>query len=133
MTGQASDRRLQRRILKTRPRPGSFRDEMIRRAIASIPRGKVSSYSEVAAAAGFPLNHRLVVKLLRDAGERLPWHRVLGAQGDIRLKGEAALEQRRRLEMEGVRFRGRRVDLVTHKHAFETWAIELPESEPKPR
>jgi methylated-DNA-protein-cysteine methyltransferase-like protein len=127
MSPAGRDRELRRRLLKTRPSPGSFRDEMIRRAIASIPRGKVSSYSEVAAAAGFPLNHRLVVKILREAGGMLPWHRVLGAQGDIRLRGDAALEQRQRLEMEGVRFRGKRVDLALHKHTFESWTIEIPD------
>ena len=121
------DPRLKRKLVRTPLRPGSFRDEMIRRVVASIPRGRVSSYSEVAATAGYPLNHRLVVKILRDAGERLPWHRVLGAQGDIRLKGEAALEQRRRLEMEGVQFKGRRVDLLVHRHEFEIWNIEIPE------
>lgn len=121
------DRQPKRRLLKTRPQPGSFRDEMIRRVIASIPKGKVSSYSQVAAAAGFPMNHRLVVKLLREAGERLPWHRVLGAQGDIRLKGDAALEQRQRLEIEGVMFRGKRVDLAACKHTFDVWTIDLPE------
>ncbi len=121
------DSKIKRRLLRTATRPGSFRDEMIRRVIASIPRGKVSSYSEVAATAGYPLNRRLVVKILREAGERLPWHRVLGAQGDIRLKGEAALEQRRRLEMEGVRFKGKRVDLAEHKYLFEGWTIDPPE------
>ncbi len=121
------DSKFERRLLSTATRPGSFRDEMIRRVIASIPRGKVSSYSEVAATAGYPLNHRLVVKILREAGERLPWHRVLGAQGDIRLKGEAALEQRNRLEMEGVRFKGKRVDLAVHKYLFEGWTIDPPE------
>jgi methylated-DNA-protein-cysteine methyltransferase-like protein len=49
------------------------------------------------------------VQLLRRRGDRLPWHRVLGAGGEIRLRGEAALEQRLRLEAEGVRFRGKRV------------------------
>lgn len=126
MNPSERDRKLRRQLLKTRTHPGSFRDEMIRRVIASIPRGKVSSYSEVAAAAGFPMNHRLVVKLLREAGERLPWHRVLGAQGDIRLKGESAYEQRQRLEMEGVLFRGKRVDLSIHRHSFDTWTIDLP-------
>lgn len=118
--------RLKRRLLRTATSPGSFRDEMIRRAVASIPRGKVSAYKDVAAAAGYPLNHRLVVKILRDAGDRLPWHRVLGAQGDIRLRGEAALEQRRRLEMEGVRFRGKHVVLTEFAHQFASWTIDLP-------
>jgi methylated-DNA-protein-cysteine methyltransferase-like protein len=51
----------------------------------------------------------------------LPWQRVLGAGGQIKLQYEAALEQRTRLEMEGVRFRGKRVDMAEHQHRFRTW------------
>lgn len=93
--------------------------------IRSIPKGKVSSYSAVAAAAGYPQNHRLVAKLLRACGDRLPWHRVLGADGSIRLKHEAAYEQRLRLEMEGVKFNGARVDLEAHGHRFRPWEEAL--------
>ena len=92
--------------------------------IRSIPRGKVSSYGEVAAAAGYPLYHRLVAKLLRGCGDSLPWQRVLGAGGFINLKGSAALEQRMRLEMEGVAFRGQHVDLEGHRLKFKTWEID---------
>ena len=84
----------------------------------------MAAYGQVAAAAGYPLYHRLVARILRTEGEALPWQRVLGAGGRIRLKGEAALEQRRRLEMEGVRFRGKSVDLAKHQHAFRTWEFE---------
>ena len=101
------------------------RDQEIERIIRSIPRGKVSSYSAVAAAAGYPLHHRLVAKLLRGCGDRLPWHRVLGADGTIRLKQEAGYEQRLRLEMEGVRFAGARVDLAAHQHQFRQWQDQL--------
>jgi len=48
-------------------------------------------------------------------GFELPWQRVLGAGGQIKLPGEYALEQRMRLEAEGVRFRGRRVDMKAHE------------------
>ena len=118
------DAKLKRRIIQDGARPSELRDAAIRRAIRSIPRGKVAAYGQVAAAAGYPLYHRLVVRILRTAGEALPWQRVLGAGGRIRLKGEAALEQRRRLEMEGVRFRGKCVDLAEHQHAFRTWEFE---------
>lgn len=91
------------------------RDEAIRAVIRSIPKGKVLAYGEVAAAAGYPGNHRLVAKLLAGGGDRLPWQRVLGAGGEIKLRGEAALEQRIRLQLEGVAFRGRRVDLSKHQ------------------
>jgi methylated-DNA-protein-cysteine methyltransferase-like protein len=60
--------------------------------------------------AGYPGAARLVAKVLR-RGFGLPWQRVLGAGGQIKLTGDSALEQRFRLEAEGVRFRGRKVDM----------------------
>ena len=32
-------------------------------------------------------------------------------------------EQRLRLEFEGVRFRGKRVDMAEHQHVFRTWEL----------
>jgi len=49
----------------------------------------------------------------------LPWQRVLGAGGEIKLAGRAAAEQRLRLRMEGVTFVGKRIDLNLHQHVFE--------------
>lgn len=116
-----SDARVKRRILRDGLRPNELRDEAIRRAVRSIPRGRVATYGEVAAAAGYPLYHRLVARILGKAGDALPWQRVVGAGGQIRLKGGSALEQRMRLEMEGVTFRGARVDLERHRHRFALW------------
>ena len=76
-----------------------FRD-VVRR----IPRGKVMTYGEVAAAAGHKGAARQVVWALHNCGPDIPWHRVVGAGGKILLPGEAALEQRLRLESEGVQF-----------------------------
>jgi len=118
------DPKLLRRILREGMRPSEQRDARIRAVVASIPRGNVATYGQVAAAAGYPLYHRLVVRILRQAGDRLPWQRVVGAAGEIKLKREAGLEQRRRLELEGVAFRGRRVDMQRHQFRFRTW--ELP-------
>ena len=86
----------------------------IERAIRAIPRGKVSTYGDVARAAGFPGAARQVASILR-RGFGLPWQRVLGAGGTIKLTGDSAMEQRFRLEAEGVRFRGRRVDMKAHE------------------
>jgi len=49
---------------------------------------------------------------------------VVGAGGQIKLKRESALEQRTRLEMEGVRFRGARVDMAEHQHRFRPWEFD---------
>ena len=95
------------------------RNEAFFEAIRSIPRGKVASYGQVAAAAGYPGYHRAVARLLKTttSGE-LPWQRVLGAGGEIKLAGRAAAEQKLRLRLEGVKFAGKRVDLQIHQHVF---------------
>jgi methylated-DNA-protein-cysteine methyltransferase related protein len=89
----------------------------IERAIRAIPSGKVSTYGGVARAAGFPGAARQVAAILRN-GFGLPWQRVLGSGGEIKLRGDSAIEQRLRLEAEGVRFRGRKVDMKAHEFKF---------------
>lgn len=89
----------------------------IERAIRAIPRGKVSTYGAVARAAGFPGAARFVARVLQ-RGFELPWQRVLGAGGAIKLTGDSAIEQRLRLEAEGVRFRGRKVDMKACEWRF---------------
>jgi methylated-DNA-protein-cysteine methyltransferase-like protein len=86
-------------------------------AIRCIPRGKVSTYGAVARAAGHPGAARQVVGVLRRA-VGLPWQRVLGAGGEIKLRGEHGLEQRFRLQAEGVTFRDRRVNMKLHEFKF---------------
>jgi methylated-DNA-protein-cysteine methyltransferase-like protein len=103
--------------MKTMPSPKSNMRERITATIRSIPRGKVSTYAGVAKAAGFPGAARQVVAALRGA-LGLPWQRVLGAGGAIKLRGDYAFEQRFRLEAEGVAFRGRKVDMKLHEHKF---------------
>jgi methylated-DNA-protein-cysteine methyltransferase related protein len=89
----------------------------IEAAIRRIPKGKVSTYGAIARAAGFPGAARQVAQVLH-RGFDLPWQRVLGAGGEIKLRGDSAMEQRFRLEAEGVRFRGRKVDMKAHEFKF---------------
>jgi methylated-DNA-protein-cysteine methyltransferase related protein len=86
-------------------------------AIRSIPRGKVSTYGAIARAAGYPGAARQVVRSLRTS-YGLPWQRVVGAGGEIKLPGDSGIEQRLRLEAEGISFRGRRVNMVQHEFRF---------------
>ena len=96
-----------------------LRLELLRAPVRRIPRGKVATYGQIAQAAGFPGRARQVVWALRSARPgSLPWHRVVGAGGKISLPGESGLEQRIRLESEGVRFRGSKVDLAACGHQF---------------
>ena len=86
---------------------------LLRAVIASVPRGKVITYGQVAEAAGFPRAARMTVWALQGA-DGLPWHRVVAAGGRIALTGEEGWEQRMRLETEGVTFRGERVRMDLH-------------------
>ncbi len=85
--------------------------------IRQIPRGRVSTYGAVAEAAGYPRCARHVSKVLNQV-RGLPWQRVLGSGGKISLPSELGLEQRFLLDAEGVKFRGRKVDMKACEHEF---------------
>jgi len=89
----------------------------IRATILKIPRGYVSTYGAVASAAGIPRGARLVVRTLGQS-HGLPWHRVVAAGGRIAIPGEGGLDQRFRLEMEGVKFSGRKVRMTEFEYKF---------------
>ena len=101
-------------------------------AIRQVPRGRVSTYGAIAKAAGYPRYARQVARVLRLVGG-LPWQRILGSGGRIALRGESALEQRFRLEAEGVRFKGKRVDLKEFEHRFPGTGRKTTKSPAKKR
>ena len=83
--------------------------QMVWQVVASIPKGKVATYGQVAALAGFKNYARQVGRALHNLpeGTALPWHRVVNAQGRLSfpLDSEAYRTQKVRLESEGVYFR----------------------------
>jgi methylated-DNA-protein-cysteine methyltransferase-like protein len=87
----------------------------LRKTVRRIPKGRVATYGQVAVAAGFPGRARQVVWALHNCGASVPWHRVVGAGGRILLPGQSGLEQRLRLQSEGVTFQGDRVRLSVHQ------------------
>lgn len=95
--------------------PFSGGHALICKAIVAIPRGRVASYGEIAWRAGLPRRARLVGRVLREADDelKLPWHRVLRADGRLAFAPESSefIEQRKRLAAEGVVVNGGRVDL----------------------
>lgn len=99
--------------------PGRY--QRIYAVVRRIPRGRVASYGQVAALAGFATGARLVGYALHALPERtaVPWHRVVNAVGALslgRANPHAGVEQRIRLAREGVRFDGRgRVLLERHR------------------
>src|ERR1700689_2798288 len=93
--------------------------EQVLKEVRRIPKGKVATYGDVAAASGYPGAARQGVWALRSGGKAVPWHRVLGARGKNLLTGEHGFEQRLRLRSEGVVIDGDRVDLKQHGYAFK--------------
>ena len=121
---QLSTERAKRGLLRDALRWNEQRDMAFRRMILSIPPGKVSTYGAVAAAAGYPRYHRAVARLLRtDPIDQLPWHRVVGVGGEIKLRGAAAHEQRARLKLEGVQFHGKWVNMEHFEYSIKPWEI----------
>ena len=99
---------------------------LIYAAVRRIPRGRVATYGDVALVARMPGQARLVGYALHATpdGIRIPWHRVVNAQGGISLgRGVAGgeLPQRFRLEREGVAFDPNgRIPLETYR--WNPWA-----------
>jgi methylated-DNA-protein-cysteine methyltransferase-like protein len=86
----------------------------IQKVVTRIPKGRVATYGQIARLAGLGGQARLVGYAMHalPAGTRVPWQRVINAQGTISLPGRSALRQRELLEKEGVRFDARgRIDL----------------------
>jgi len=102
---------------KAEEKIGAQRRARIVSLIRSLPAGSVSTYGAIARAAGWPGAARQVVRILRQVSG-LPWQRVVGSGGAIKLPGENGAEQRFRLRMEGVTFRGARVDMKRHEFRF---------------
>jgi len=77
--------------------------------IRSVPPGHVVTYGQVAALAGYPRRARHVGHALRGCPADVPWYRVLGAGGSIRvdppqrqlelLRGEGVITQSCRISL----------------------------------
>jgi methylated-DNA-protein-cysteine methyltransferase-like protein len=89
--------------------------------IRRIPLGKVATYGQIARLARLGRGARMVGRALRNCTEkdRVPWQRVINAQGRISMRrgaeGEPETLQRALLEREGVRISDSgRIDLDRH-------------------
>lgn len=95
--------------------PWSETTRRVWETVARIPPGQVATYGQIAREAGLGRRARIIGRALRSLppGSDVPWHRVVNVRGEISLPeaGGAGLEQRRRLESEGVVFTAGRIDL----------------------
>ena len=91
--------------------------------VRQVPRGKVTTYGDVAALVGQGCDARIVGYAMAVCPDDVPWQRVINAQGKISLKGDSAAKQRMRLEAEGIVFDDRgRIDLGRYR-----WGASGPE------
>lgn len=89
--------------------------ERVRALVAAIPSGRVSTYGDLADAAGLP-SPRIVAWIMRTDSSDLPWHRVILASG--RPAPHLATRQLELLRAEGVLARDGRVALAEVRHRF---------------
>jgi len=94
--------------------------EKVIEIIKNIPPGKVMTYGQIAQLAGSPRGARQVVRILHSMSGKyhLPWHRVIGAKGEMALKDEESFNvQRWSLQSEGIDFiEPRRIDLKKYQY-----------------
>jgi methylated-DNA-protein-cysteine methyltransferase-like protein len=104
-------------VRKANPAKSSW--EPIYRQVKLIPRGRVITYGELARIVRVRGGARVAGYAMAACprGRGIPWHRVLGAGGHIRLREPVNALQRKLLESEGVRFIGNRVDMKLHAFA----------------
>jgi methylated-DNA-protein-cysteine methyltransferase-like protein len=100
---------------------------MVRR----VPRGRVTTYGQVATLLGSPRVARQVgwaMAAASNAEQPVPWHRVINAQGRISHRGDLFRAQRQQelLEREGVRFDDEgRVDL--DRYLWDATDVDWPD------
>lgn len=90
--------------------------ERVRELVASIPAGRVSTYGDIAAAAGLS-SPRTVGWIMRTDSADLPWHRVLSASG--KPAAHLATRQLENLRSEGVFAHDGRVKLSEVRYSFD--------------
>lgn len=108
----------------------AFRTRVLR-LVRSIPRGRVATYGQIAAMAGFPRRPRQVGMILKGLPQEtdLPWHRVVNAQGNVPSEGRwwGAMVQIQRLREEWVEVD----DLGNLALSAYQWQRIHPRQEPK--
>jgi len=84
------------------------------RLIKKIPRGKVTTYGELARKLRLRGGARAVGYAMAAcaSGQGIPWHRVIGAGGHLLIPEPHGSLQRRLLEAEGVKLNGSRIDMT---------------------
>jgi len=93
-------------------------NQRVYKLVAMVPKGKVTTYGEIARALGNPRGARTVGWAMRHCPDGLPWQRVVRADGSV-AGGGVAGQRRVMLEGEGVAFTVEGcVEMKKHFYAF---------------
>lgn len=113
------------------------KSERIWQVVSQIPRGKVASYGQVAKLAQLPGYARYVGYVMKHLPEdtRLPWYRVVNAQGKLSFPRDSNHYQRQKskLENEGIVFINGRFSLRKYGWNQDSGAEEITNSRAKTR
>jgi methylated-DNA-protein-cysteine methyltransferase-like protein len=105
---------------------------MVYKLVKQIPPGRVTTYGAVAKAIKLRGGARAAGYAMAACprGQAIPWHRVVGAGGKIRIAEPAASLQRRLLQSEGIEIEG-----LTLKIKQYGWAPKkrIPRRKKQPR
>jgi methylated-DNA-protein-cysteine methyltransferase related protein len=90
--------------------------DSVYRLIKKIPRGRVTTYGELARVLRLPGGARAVgyAMAATPSGKGIPWHRVVGAGGRIRVPEPHASKQRKMLATEGIALDGGVIDMKAY-------------------
>lgn len=96
-------------------------DKMVYELVARIPEGKVTTYAELARAAGKPKASRLIGRILNRNPNPIvvPCHRVVKSNSSVGGYASGSEAKRRLLEKEGVKISKEKIhDFVNVKYEF---------------
>jgi methylated-DNA-[protein]-cysteine S-methyltransferase len=104
---------------------GSFSEKVLQYT-KKIPRGKVTTYSEIARAIGSPKASRAVGNALNKNQDpyRIPCYRVVRSDGLVGGYGSGTPEKVRRLRRDGIQVKGGKLDLSRHFHPLTRLGIQ---------
>jgi methylated-DNA-protein-cysteine methyltransferase related protein len=100
--------------------------DKVYRLVKKIPRGRVTTYGDLAKKLRLPGGARVVGYAMAGcpSGMGIPWHRVVGAGGRLLISEPHASLQRKLLASEGVAIDGRRIDMK--RYAWSPGAQKAP-------
>jgi len=88
--------------------------------VLKVPRGKVTTYKEIAITLGRPRAYRAVANVLADNPYtiKMPCHRVVRSDGEIGGYKLGTPQKVKRLVAEGVEVRNKKIDLARYMFHF---------------